>query len=96
MPRLNAREPRLNRSIPALLLAAATVIGVPATVAAQDRASPGQAPPAETAGKPAADTQDPGKTATEAVTHPSAVPPTEGAVGTGKPPTSGEAPASGR
>jgi hypothetical protein len=86
----------LNQSIPALLLAAAGLIGVPATVAAQDRASPGQAPLAETAGKPAADTQDPGKTATEAVTHPSAVPPTEGAVGTGKPPTSGEAPASGR
>lgn len=82
----------MNRSIPALLLAAVTLAAVPAH--AQDRT--GAAPKAETAGKPAADTQEPGKTATDAVTNPSAVPPTEGAVGTGEPPAAGPAPRSDR
>lgn len=84
----------MNRSIPALLLTAATVAVLPTTTWAQDRTPP--APRTETAGKPAADTQDPGRTATEAVTHPSAVPPTEGAVGSGKPPDGGAAPAPAR
>ena len=38
--------------------------------------------PASAAPKPAADTKDPGKTATEAVTNPSAVPAADGADGT--------------
>ena len=75
----------MNRSIPALLLAAVAMACLPAAARAQD--SSGAAPKTETAGKPAADTNEPGKTATDAVTHPSAVPPTEGAVGTGKSPT---------
>jgi hypothetical protein len=86
----------LNRPPFALLLVAASVFGLPAAASAQDRTGTGQAPKAETAGKPAADTQDPGKTATEAVTHPSAVPPTEGAVGSGKPPTAEAPPNAGR
>jgi len=98
--RLNARprptEPSLTRSIPALLLAAATLAALPAAALAQDRPGAGAAPPVETAPKPAADTKDPGKTATEAVTHPSAVPPAEGEVGTGKPPATGDAPTTGR
>jgi hypothetical protein len=80
------QEQLLNRSIPALLLAAA-VVGLPATAIAQDK--PGTAPKTETAGKPAADTTEPGKTATDAVTNPATVPPTEGPVGTGKPPATG-------
>ncbi|MEE7451242.1 hypothetical protein MRF4_27620 [Methylobacterium radiotolerans] len=86
----------MTRSIPALLLAAATMAALPAAAWAQDRSGAGTTAPAETAPKPAADTKDPGKTATEAVTHPSAVPPTEGEVGTGKPPATGDAPAAGR
>lgn len=84
----------LNRPIPALLLAAATVAGLPAAAWAQDRT--GAAPKAETAPKPAADTKDPGKTATEAVTNPATVPPTEGTVGSGKPPAASTPPAVGR
>ncbi|MCJ2020234.1 hypothetical protein MKK84_22850 [Methylobacterium sp. E-065] len=83
----------MNRSILALLIAAATLSGLSA-VRAQDRT--GADPKAETATKPAADTRDPGKTATEAVTNPATVPPTEGAVGSGKPPAAGTAPAPGR
>ncbi|MCJ2050408.1 hypothetical protein [Methylobacterium sp. J-070] len=79
----------MNRLIPALLLAA-TAAGAPA--AAQDRTGTAPEPKAETAGKPAADTVEPGKTATDAVTNPAAVPPTEGAVGTGKPPATNAAP----
>ncbi|WCS24593.1 hypothetical protein LOK46_26265 [Methylobacterium sp. NMS14P] len=86
----------MTRSIPALLLAAAMLAALPAAARAQDRPGAGATPPAETAPKPAADTKDPGKTATEAVTHPSAVPPTEGEVGTGKPPATGDAPTTGR
>jgi hypothetical protein len=90
----------LNRSIPALLVAAGMILaagtilaGTP--VAAGDKTD--TAPPkAETAGAPAADTVEPGKTATEAVTHPSAVPPSEGAVGTGKPPTAEAPPSTAR
>lgn len=90
----------MNRSIPALLvavgmiLAAGTILaGTP--VAAGDKTD--TAPPkAETTGAPAADTVEPGKTATEAVTHPSAVPPSEGAVGTGKPPTADAPPSTAR
>ena len=82
----------MNRSIPAFLLAAVTLTAVPAH--AQDKTD--GVPKAETAGKPAADTQEPGKTATDAVTNPSAVPPTEGAVGTGKPPAAGTPPKSDR
>lgn len=67
---------------------------LPAAAWAQDR--PGPEPRVETAPKPAADTKDPGKTATDAVTHPSAVPPTEGEVGTGKPPATGTASPTGR
>jgi hypothetical protein len=84
----------VNRSIPALLLTAATIAVLPTATRAQDRTAP--APRTETAGKPAADTQDPGRTATEAVTHPSAVPPTEGAIGSGQPPNGGAAPAPAR
>ncbi|MCJ2072538.1 hypothetical protein MKK75_27735 [Methylobacterium sp. J-030] len=84
----------MNRLILALLVAAATVTGLPAAARAQDRT--GAAPKAETAGKPEADTKDPGKTATEAVTNPAAVPPTEGAVGSGKPPVAAAPPATGR
>ncbi|WP_342109203.1 hypothetical protein [Methylobacterium sp. SI9] len=91
----------MNRPILALLIAAATVAGPSIAARAQDRT--GVEPkaviktdtPAETAGKPAADTRDPGKTATEAVTNPAAVPPTEGAVGSGKPPAA-TPPATGR
>ncbi|WP_267356311.1 MULTISPECIES: hypothetical protein [unclassified Methylobacterium] len=83
----------MNRSILALLIAAATLSGLSAA-RAQDRT--GADPKAETATKPAADTRDPGKTATEAVTNPATVPPTEGAVGSGKPPAAGTAPAPGR
>jgi len=91
----------LNRSILACL-AVATLAGLPATAWAQDRT--GAPPKTETAPKPAADTRDkpaadtrePGKTATEAVTNPAAVPPTEGAVGSGKPPSAGAPPAADR
>ena len=86
-------EPPLNRSILACL-AAATLAGLSAPAWAQDPA--GTAPKAETAPKPAADTKDPGKTATEAVTNPASVPPTEGAVGSGKPPSGDAPPAAGR
>ncbi|MGH1588117.1 hypothetical protein ACRBEV_06815 [Methylobacterium phyllosphaerae] len=86
----------MTRSIPALLLALATVTGLPAAAGAQEQNGTGPTPRAETAPKPAADTKDPGKTATEAVTHPSAVPPTEGEVGTGKPPATGTPPTTGR
>ncbi|MGU3668285.1 hypothetical protein ACLBX9_29215 [Methylobacterium sp. A49B] len=88
----------MNRSIPTLLLAALTLAGAPALAQAQarDGSAPGTAPKAETAGKPAADTQEPGKTATDAVTNPAAVPPTEGAVGTGKSPTADTPPKSDR
>lgn len=84
----------MNRSILALLLAAATLAGPPAAAQAQER--PGTPPKAETAAKPEADTKDPGKTATDAVTNPATVPPTEGAVGSGKSPSAGTPPASGR
>lgn len=94
--RLNATEPNVNRPIPALLLAAATVAALPVAAWAQDRPGTGPAPRTETAPKPAADTKDPGRTATEAVTHPSAVPPTEGQVGTGKPPATGTPPTTSR
>lgn len=81
-----------------MILAAGTILaGTP--VAAGDKAGgkTDTAPPkAETAGAPAADTVEPGKTATEAVTHPSAVPPSEGAVGTGKPPTAEAPPSTAR
>lgn len=83
----------MNRSILACL-AVATLAGLPATAWAQDRT--GAPPKTETAPKPAADTREPGKTATEAVTNPAAVPPTEGAVGSGKPPSAGAPPAAGR
>lgn len=92
--RPSATEPSLSRSIPTLLFAAATMAALPAAAWAQDR--PGPEPRVETAPKPAADTKDPGKTATDAVTHPSAVPPTEGEVGTGKPPATGTASPTGR
>lgn len=39
-------------------------------------------PPVTTGGKPAADTQTPGKTATDAVTNPAQVPPSKGGAGT--------------
>jgi hypothetical protein len=90
----NAPEPRLNRSIPVVLLAVMILAGLPAIAQAED--GTGKTPQAETAPKPAADTRDPGRTATEAVTHPSAVPPTEGAVGTGKPPATGASPGTSR
>lgn len=83
----------MNRSILALLIAAGTLTGLSAAHA-QDRT--GADPKAETATRPAADTRDPGKTATEAVTNPAAVPPTEGAVGSGKPPAAGTPSATGR
>ncbi|GJE13163.1 MULTISPECIES: hypothetical protein [Methylobacterium] len=83
----------MNRSIPALLLTAVALAGLPAAAWAQEKT--GAAPKSETAGKPAADTQEPGKTATDAVTSPSTVPPTEGAVGTGKPPAAAAPPAAG-
>jgi hypothetical protein len=63
-------------------MAAGLSVGLTGLAAAQERTTP----PAETAGKPAADTREPGKTATDAVTNPATVPPSEGAVGTGKPP----------
>ncbi|MGH1571345.1 hypothetical protein ACRAWG_12435 [Methylobacterium sp. P31] len=80
----------MNRPIPALLLAATSIALLPTATGAQDRT--GSAPRAETAAKPAADTQDPGRTATEAVTNSATVPPTEGAVGSGKPPAGGQSP----
>ena len=83
----------MNRSILACL-AAVTLAGLPTTTWAQDRS--GAAPKTETAPKPAADTKDPGQTATEAVTNPASVPPTEGAVGSGKPPSAGTPPTTGR
>jgi hypothetical protein len=91
-------EPTLNRPILARLLVAATVGGLPAAVWAQDRpgTEPKVQPKSEMAVKPEADTRDPGKTATDAVTNPAAVPPTEGAVGSGKPPAGGTSPATGR
>ncbi|MCJ2085981.1 hypothetical protein MKK88_08225 [Methylobacterium sp. E-005] len=84
----------MNRSILARLVAAATIAGLPTAAWPQDRT--GAEPRAETAGKPAADTRDPGKTATEAVTNPASVPPTEGAVGSGKPPAAGTPPTTAR
>ncbi|MEL6062219.1 MULTISPECIES: hypothetical protein [unclassified Methylobacterium] len=83
----------MNRSILALLIAATTVTGLSAA-RAQERT--GAEPRAETAPKPEADTRDPGRTATEAVTNPAAVPPAEGRVGSGKPPASGAPPSTGR
>ncbi|MCJ2061573.1 hypothetical protein MKK63_02445 [Methylobacterium sp. J-088] len=83
----------MNRSILALLIVATTLTDLSAA-RAQDRT--GADPKAETATKPAADTRDPGKTATEAVTNPATVPPTEGAVGSGKPPVAGTPPTTGR
>ncbi|MBE7243778.1 MAG: hypothetical protein INR63_02415 [Actinomycetospora chiangmaiensis] len=84
----------MTRPILARLLAVLTVAGLPAAAWAQDR--PGAEPKSETAVKPEADTRDPGQTATDAVTNPAAVPPTEGAVGSGKPPAGGTSPATGR
>ncbi len=86
----------MNRTILALLLAATTVAGLPAMARAQDRTGAGAAPKTETAVKPDADTHEPGKTATDAVTNPATVPPTEGAVGTGKPPATEPPSAPGR
>lgn len=82
-------EPRLSHLIPVLLLVAA-VAGVPTSGFAEDRT--GSPPPTETAPRPAADTTEPGRTATDAVTNPATVPPTEGQVGTGKPPGAPGAP----
>lgn len=88
----------MTRPILARLLAVLTVAGLPAAAWAQDRpgAEPKVQPKSETAVKPEADTRDPGQTATDAVTNPAAVPPTEGAVGSGKPPAGGTSPATGR
>ncbi|MHB2211610.1 hypothetical protein [Methylobacterium sp. CM6257] len=84
----------MNRSIAVLLLSAVSIAPLPTATWAQDRTGP--EPRAETAGKPAADTQDPGKTATDAVTNPATVPPTEGAVGSGKPPAGSGSPGPNR
>lgn len=51
--------------------------------------------PVSTAPKPAADTKDPGKTATDAVTNPSTVPPATGTTGSPDAHTTGSKPSQG-
>lgn len=66
-----------------MLALGACAVVMAGTASAEETGKPDTAPPPVTAGdKPAADTQNPGKTATDAVTNPAQVPPSKGGAGT--------------